>query len=288
MKTKITLLLIAIMATVSVNAQLVKVYHNGVLEKSYLNTSMDEYKVVFSSGYVEIGGLKWATMNLGATTVAESPETSIGDYYAWGELDTYYSSIDWKTADGKPIVKWGKVSTITNVPGEKTGHNMTNYGGGQYSVWNPIQFDIYKEELLPERDVVRKKLGGKWRIPTLADFEKLYYACGGSTETTPVSSNITVGGNYWVPANTTVDGETYKVTGMLFVAADDINKRVFFPITGCIHNTEIIYNSHGYYMTTSLQIVATEQYCLQIKEESVYARAFQGTCNGLVIRPVSD
>lgn len=45
--------------------------------------------------YVEMGdGLKWATCNVGATKPEE-----LGDYYAWGEVETYYQTLDpltWK------------------------------------------------------------------------------------------------------------------------------------------------------------------------------------------------
>ena len=56
--------------------------------------------------YVEIGGLKWATMNIGATTVAGSYETCCGSYFAWGDTEprTYY---DW------PYYKYCKGSKKT-------------------------------------------------------------------------------------------------------------------------------------------------------------------------------
>jgi uncharacterized protein YjdB len=43
--------------------------------------------------FVKIGGLKWATMNVGATTVAGSYATCYGDYYAWGETQPRYMTI---------------------------------------------------------------------------------------------------------------------------------------------------------------------------------------------------
>lgn len=98
---KIILSLIVLMATVSTNAQVVEVYENGVLHATYYNTPKNKYKVVFKESsddgttingheYVKIAGIKWATMNVGATTVAESWDTSYGDFYAWGETTTYY------------------------------------------------------------------------------------------------------------------------------------------------------------------------------------------------------
>lgn len=40
-----------------------------------------------SHDYVEIAGIKWATMNLGATAV-----TDYGKYYAWGDISGYTAS----------------------------------------------------------------------------------------------------------------------------------------------------------------------------------------------------
>lgn len=101
---KIILSLIALMAAVSTNAQVVEVYENGELHATYYNTPQKNYKVVFKDSddgtkingheYVKIAGRKWATMNVGATTVADSWETSYGDFYAWGETTTYYKSVE--------------------------------------------------------------------------------------------------------------------------------------------------------------------------------------------------
>ena len=54
--------------------------------------------------FVEIGGLKWATMNVGATTVAGSYETCYGDYFAWGETEPRYISITRKAANDATII----------------------------------------------------------------------------------------------------------------------------------------------------------------------------------------
>lgn len=46
--------------------------------------------------YVDLGlSVKWATMNVGADSIS-----GYGDYFAWGETGTYYSSLSplaWKT-----------------------------------------------------------------------------------------------------------------------------------------------------------------------------------------------
>lgn len=100
---KILLTLVGLSALMGIHAQVVEIYKNGQLMQTFNNTPTSQYELVFkpSGGqgeingheYVEIGGRKWATMNVGATTVAGSPKTAYGDYYTWGELETYYNSL---------------------------------------------------------------------------------------------------------------------------------------------------------------------------------------------------
>ena len=128
---KILLTLVGLSALMSIHAQVVEIYKNGQWVQTYYNTPNSQYEVVFKSSgdqekingheYIEIAGRKWATMNVGATTVAESPETAYGDYYTWGETDTYYSSL---TETG---IKFKSNATGTHIKGKKTGYN---YGAG--------------------------------------------------------------------------------------------------------------------------------------------------------------
>ena len=88
---------------------------------------------------VDLGlSVKWATCNIGAS----APEQS-GDYYAWGEL----SEKDLYTQETYKFYKDGKYENI----GE-------NISGTEY-------------------DVVRKKWGDGWRMPTMEEFEELLNNC---------------------------------------------------------------------------------------------------------------
>ena len=120
----------------------------------------------FVIGAVDLGlpsGLKWANANLGAS----SPE-DYGDYYAWGEVEPYYSSQDpltWK--EGKTgynwvSYKWGNGSTSA-----LTKYNTDNSHG---SVDNKTVLD-------PEDDAAHVSLGGKWRMPTDAEWTELRTEC---------------------------------------------------------------------------------------------------------------
>ena len=64
---------------------------------------------------------------------------------------------------------------------------------------------------------------------------KLCAACNydGTSGPRTAPTNITKAGLYWVKANSTIDGELYQVSGALFVAKENTNKRLFFPCTTC-------------------------------------------------------
>ena len=105
----------------------------------------------------------WANFNLGA-----SKESEKGDYYAWGETEIHYSSLD----------------PLTWKEGMENGYSSTTY---KYAKGTTTSYTKYcnKAEmgdggftdglitLLPEDDVVCKRLGGKWRLPSLKDFQGL-------------------------------------------------------------------------------------------------------------------
>ena len=100
---------------------------------------------------VDLGlSVKWATMNVGAT----SPE-EYGGYYAWGETEEkeYY---DWST------YKWCNGSYDT-----QTKYCTDSYYG---TVDNKTVLD-------PEDDVAHVKWGGSWRMPTKAEQDELHNNC---------------------------------------------------------------------------------------------------------------
>lgn len=260
---KILLSLIATLCALSSHAQTIEVFKNGKSIATYTNAPNEHYVVKFySTGdydhingheYVIIGGLKWATMNVGATTVAESNATAFGDFYAWGEIDTYYNSYT------DTSVSWNKKTNLTHIPGtdalQKYSHNWVNYCTGDknnntFQEWSPKPYDN-NCRLTADYDVAHAKWGGTWRIPTIDDFKKLYDACvdksysstgsagigDAALKPLPEDGIITKGGIYWVPQKSTVDGFPYNVAGVLFIKIDDINQRIFFPAAGNIQFT---------------------------------------------------
>ena len=103
--------------------------------------------------YVDLGlpsGLKWATCNVGASSLEE-----YGGYYAWGETEEK-EDYSWST------YKWcnGTSTTLTKYC------TSSSYG----TVDNKTVLD-------PEDDVAHVKWGGSWRIPTLDEQKELLNNC---------------------------------------------------------------------------------------------------------------
>ena len=100
--------------------------------------------------YVDLGlpsGLKWATMNVGATS-----ETEVGDYFQWGSTTPNTDTpCDWK-------------------------HAPFNNGKDSY---NTSYFRKVKDTVAPngvlakEYDTAAQIMRGDWRMPTEADFQEL-------------------------------------------------------------------------------------------------------------------
>ena len=109
-----------------------------------LTLSCSKEKV--DSQAVDLGlSVKWSSLNLGAV----SPE-DYGAYFAWGETETK-SDYSWLT------YKWGTSPTTLKKYNTKRSKGTVDN----------------KTVLDPEDDVVHVKLGGKWRMPTDAEWKEL-------------------------------------------------------------------------------------------------------------------
>lgn len=303
---KILFLLLGIVAAVSANAQIVEVYENGTLIHRYNNTPATRYTVKFKApansettidghDYVEIGGKKWATMNVGATTVAGSPETAYGDYYAWGEKVTYYTKVDFTKTSGTSISWKGTNITGAHINNNKFSHNWTCYSGtNSFKEWSAAPYGT--DGVLNEGwDVAHSSWGSSWRMPTKADFDNLVKACCGSTsgysEPAPDNGTIYTGGVYYIKeAGTTVDGVTYKVPGILFVARIDTSKRLFFPAAGNLQTDKRDgQGSLCTYWSSSKFSVSSSAYCAYYSlVKNTMGMKDNVRCFAFSIRPVSD
>ena len=105
--------------------------------------------------YVEIGGLKWATMNIGA-----SQPSDYGLYFAWGDTQGYTAE-QVGSGEGQKYFGWAdyKYGNGTSEPGA-TG--MTKYN------------ETDKNTVLEASDdAAVANWGGSWRMPTTDEFKAL-------------------------------------------------------------------------------------------------------------------
>ena len=213
--------------------------------------------------FVEIGGKKWATKNLGADKAED-----YGKLYSWGNLggqrgdsfDPSFSSTNYDNSQGK---------SITSATGS-TGWVTTKHDAA-YNEW-----------------------GGTWRMPTQADFTALANACndGGYTTGTitldashkniSTAVGVTAKGIYY--CNNYEDGDGIK--GLLF--HDGINK-LFFPAAGYSDGTSRSYGgSYGRYWSSTLSSSSTNAYDLYFNVSNVYPQTYNNRYFGISVRPVSD
>lgn len=183
----------------------------------------------------------WAECNLGA----EKPE-EYGDYYAWGEVYTK-NSYSWNT-----YAFWTSGYSYRDLQFSK--YNTSGSNG-------PVD---KKTVLEPEDDVAYVKLGGKWRMPTLAEWVELENNC---TST-------------WTSQNG-VKGR--KVTG-------PNGNSIFLPAAGYKDGTSLGYAStFGVYWSSSLNTDRPDDaWSLGFDSEDMGMFSGYYRYHGISVRPVSE
>lgn len=163
--------------------------------------------------YVEIGGIKWATKNVGACDV-----TDTGLYFQWGDTQGYTAEQCGSGSEQK-YFDWGDYKYSNN--GGSTAADMTKYNSTDG-----------KTVLEPSDDAVTAAWGGNWRMPTTAEFKALR-----SATTTA-----------W-----TADYQGSGVSGLVLTDKTDESKTLFLPACGrCDSGYVINVNFNGYYWSSSL------------------------------------
>jgi uncharacterized protein (TIGR02145 family) len=180
--------------------------------------------------YVEIGGLKWATMNVGATGV-----TDYGLYFQWGDTSGYTAS-QVGSGTGQKYFGWAdyKYGNGTSSPGA-TGMTKYNATDG-------------KTVLEASDDAAVANWGGSWRMPTTAEFQAL----GNAVNTA------------W-----TADYQGSGVRGLVLTDKKDRSKTLFFPAAGgCLNGSVKVVGDYGYYWSSSLDTGSRRTaYCLYFSSD---------------------
>lgn len=183
--------------------------------------------------YVDLGlpsGLKWGKCNLGT-----SSSQGYGYTYAWGELEMKtYNDYHWQD------YKWCNGSSSS----------LTKYNNNDG-----------KRELEEADDVAHVILGGKWRLPTDADWTELRTQCT------------------WVWTH--LNG----VGGRMITGKN--GNSIFLPAAGSWGNHPRYYaGTYGNYWSSSLNIdYPNEAWYVTFDSEGVY-RDYYSRCVGFSIRPV--
>lgn len=204
---------------------------------------------------VDLGlSVKWASFNLGATKPEE-----FGDYYAWGEIEPYYSNQDpltWK--EGKESgYTWESYKLCMGNEASLTKYCYDSSFGYNGFTDNKIVLD-------PEDDAAHVNLGGLWRMPTVEEWFELESNCTWT----------------WTTQN--------GVKGRLVMGSN--GNSIFLPAAG--HRQWILLHdvgSEGFYWSSSL---GTEHPCSAWYDVADPYRSFyayyieQHRCYGFSIRPV--
>ena len=236
------------------------VRHNGATEAPFRPQD------VFQQMAVDLGlpsGLLWATCNVGA----ENPE-DYGDYYAWGETETYYEP---GYAQVKEDVIWK--------PGKSAGYDWSSYrycDDGKhdrltkYCTNSNLGFSGFtdnKTVLDPDDDAAHVRWGGGWRMPTVEELDELNNP------------------DYCTWTWTTLNGVNgYSVTSKMSGYTD---RSIFLPAAGNRSGTNLYdCGDSGDYGASSLHTSWSSSAKDFVFGSDYHRTSWNGRCNGHSVRPV--
>lgn len=209
-------------------------------------------KPLVDKPYVEIGGIRWATMNIGANS-----ETDYGLYFQWGDTAGYTSGQcgSSTTANKKPF-SWQDCVL----------HNGTsNTGATSFTKYN-LSTDT-KTKLDETDDAAVANWGGSWRMPTTDEWVAL--------------------GNATTSARTT-NYQGSGINGLLLTDKTDSSKTLFFPAAGWCNNGSVSSaGSNGVYLSSSLYSSdVSRAYSMHFASSSVYWQINYSRFYGYSVRAV--
>jgi uncharacterized protein (TIGR02145 family) len=203
-----------------------------------------------SHDYVEIGGVKWATMNIGANSI-----TDYGLYFQWGDTQGYIAS-QVGGDEGQKYFGW---------------EDYKYSEGGAYSDAGTITKYNDSDKLTTLQssdDAVTAAWGGNWRMPTTAEFQALSNAVN-----TAWTSNYNDSG----------------VAGLVCTDKTDSSKVLFFPAAGKSSNGYVIYVGDVYYWSSSINSQFVDNaYCFTVENTEVLWPHEEWRHGGFSVRGVLD
>ena len=215
-----------------------------------------------SHDFVEIGGLKWATMNVGANSI-----TDAGLYFQWGDTQGYTAD-QVGDGEGQKYFDWEnyKYAEIDTNGGGNGSGSGSGSGGGSYRMTKYNDSDG-KTVLDSEDDAVTAAWGDNWRMPTTEEFAAL----GNAVNTA------------W-----TGDYKSTGVAGMVCTAKDGSGAQLFFPAAGYCNNGSVFrVGSNGRYWSGSLYSSSVQSaYFMDFRNGGVSWRNYYLRYLGFLVRGV--
>ena len=210
--------------------------------------------VVFHRSDGTTYNLYWAESNLSKNGLCPNPE-DYGDYYAWGETEpkNHYSWITYKWC-------------------EDINYNLTRYcpasaatlWGGTGAPDNKTEFSDYNYADDAARANVR--LGGKWRMPTDAEWTELRNSCTWTWKTDYNGSGI---------------------NGILVTSSN--GNSIFLPAGGYLEDGELLNaGTRGDYWSSSLSTGSPKNAWYAYFNSGGVYRGGSGRYYGRLVRPVTE
>lgn len=186
-----------------------------------------------SHDFVEIGGVKWATMNVGANSITDG-----GLYFQWGDTQGYTTS-QVGSGEGQKYFGWADYKY--------------NSGGTSPSAADMTKYNSTDGNTVLETsdDAVTAAWGGQWRMPTKDE----YVALGNAVNTA------------W-----TANYQGSGVAGIICTDKTDNSNVLFFPACGnCYNGSVYSVGSGGYYWSSSVYSSYVQAaYSLYLNRYNVY------------------
>lgn len=208
-----------------------KTYRAGKAYRLAVGQELSGDEVIIENGHVAVdlgftSGTKWATMNIGATAPLGGAE-AIGDFFAWGETEPYYSKLTWNSDLNTPTITWrsDKNASVGYYYG-----NYFDYIGGTttteaaYQTFGKAAGKLHSMRDSEEHNAVNKLWGGRWQLATPAQYQELisegswelYYNNGKFVDRMGISGYMITGKNglsIYLP----LPGTLYKTNPFLLV-----------------------------------------------------------------------
>ena len=219
--------------------------NTGELEESVCPEGAVDLGIVMTRENGNRFKLYWAQSNLCEIGLCETPE-DYGDYYAWGETE---AKLDYTW----PAYKWCDGSFDYLIK-----YSTGNLDGTVYD--NKTELETGPDG----DDAAAKILGGKWRMPTDAEWKELKAKCKWT----------------WTTQN--------GVNGVLITSKKNDNS-IFLPAAGYRNETYLASDgNYGAYWSSSLYTEHPRSACCVTFEAAYVQEGYEGRCCGLSVRPVSE